>query len=58
MTIGESSERQRVATQAAQTIAARNPAAARQWVETAPFSPEIKAQLQSSIERPSATASH
>jgi hypothetical protein len=58
MTIGDATERQRVATQAAQTMAARNPDAARQWIEAAPFSPEMKAQLQSSIQRTPTTASH
>jgi RNA polymerase sigma factor (sigma-70 family) len=58
MAIGDATERQRFAAQAAQRMAARNPVAARQWIEGAPFAPEMKAQLQSSIERPSATASH
>jgi hypothetical protein len=57
MTIGDAAERQRIAIQAAQTMAGRNPDAARQWIEAAPFSPEMKAQIQSSIERtPTATS--
>jgi hypothetical protein len=58
MTIGDATERQRIATQAVQTMAVRNPVAARQWIEAAPFSPEMKAQLQSSIERTATAASH
>jgi RNA polymerase sigma factor (sigma-70 family) len=55
MAIGDSTQRERIAAQAAQTMAARNPAAARQWIETAPFTPEMKAQLR---ERIPAKASH
>jgi hypothetical protein len=58
MTIGDATERQRIATQAVQTMAVRNPAAARQWIEAAPFAPEMKAQLQSSIERTPTAVSH
>ena len=56
MAIGDATQRQRIALQAAQTMAARNPAAARQWIEAAPFTPGLKAHLQSSIERTSASA--
>lgn len=58
MSISDADQRQRVAAQAARTMAARDPAAARQWIETAPFPPDLKAQLQSSIERDQAATAH
>ena len=37
------------ASHAAQMMAARDPATARQWIESGPFTPEAKAALQSAI---------
>lgn len=51
MTISDPMQRTHVAAQAARLMAIRDPAAARQWVEAAPFTAEMKAQLQSSFER-------
>ena len=53
LSIGDMGERTRAATHAAKTMAARDPATARQWIETGPFTPEVKAQLQSALERTS-----
>jgi len=49
--IQDPSERERAAAQAIQRMAVRNLAQARRLLETAPFSPELKAQIQSSLER-------
>jgi hypothetical protein len=49
LSIGDDVERSRAATHAAKMMAARDSTTARQWIETGPFTPEIKAQLQSVI---------
>jgi hypothetical protein len=53
LSIEDAGERTRAATQAAKTMAARDPAAVRQWIETGPFAPEVKAEIQSAVERAS-----
>ena len=59
LSISDPVERTRAATQAAKMMATRDPATARQWIETGPFTPEIKAQLQSALDGPSRpSASH
>ena len=55
--IAEDTARAQAVAQTARSIAVRDPAQARQWIETAPISPEQKAQLQSSIGRSPATVS-
>jgi hypothetical protein len=51
LSIGDTGERARALTYAAKTMAARDPATARQWIETGPFTPEAKTELQSALER-------
>jgi RNA polymerase sigma factor (sigma-70 family) len=51
LSIGDTGERTRALTQAAKMMAARDPATARQWIETGPFTPEIRAELQSALDR-------
>jgi hypothetical protein len=51
LSIGDTGERARALTQAAKMMAARDPATARQWIETGPFTPEIRAELQSALDR-------
>ena len=51
LSIGDTGERARALTYAAKTMAARDPATARQWIETGPFTPEIRAELQSALDR-------
>ena len=53
LSIGDTGERTRALTQAAKMMAARDPATARQWIETGPVTPEIRAELQSALERTS-----
>jgi len=53
LSIDDATERARAATHAAKTMAARDPALARQWIDTAPFTPEAKADLQAALEQPS-----
>jgi hypothetical protein len=49
LTISDDAGRTRAATQVARMMAARDPATARSWIETGPFPPEVKAQLQALI---------
>ena len=51
LSIQDELQRSRAAAHAAQMMAARDPATARQWVEAGPFSPEVKVQLQADLER-------
>ncbi len=50
LSIGDASRRTHAATHAAKMMAARDSAAARAWVENAPFTPEAKAAIQSALE--------
>ncbi|MCI0538927.1 MAG: sigma-70 family RNA polymerase sigma factor [Verrucomicrobiales bacterium] len=52
LSIGDSSGRNLAASHAAKIMAVRDPATARQWIEAGPFTPEIKATLQSALESP------
>ena len=51
VSISDSAGRLRAATETIKIIAARDPVTARQWIETGPFSPEAKAELQSAVEK-------
>jgi hypothetical protein len=51
LTINDDAERSRAAACAADAMAARDPALARQWIESGPFTPETKAELQSTLGR-------
>ena len=53
LSIGDLAGRTRAATQAVNTMISRDAATARQWIETGPFPPEIKAQLQASLAKSS-----
>jgi RNA polymerase sigma factor (sigma-70 family) len=57
LSIGDLAGRTRAATQAVNTMISRDAATARQWIETGPFPPEIKAQLQASLAKSSGTPS-
>ena len=50
-TIGDDAERGRMVGQASRLLAARDPVQARQWIETAPVSAELKALFLSNLER-------
>jgi hypothetical protein len=52
LTIGDSSQRTKAATQAAQMMAARDPLAARQLIDSGPFSPQTKLELQAALKKP------
>jgi RNA polymerase sigma factor (sigma-70 family) len=56
LSIGDDLERSRAAAHAAQVMAAKDLAMARQWVQTGPFTPDVKAQLASDLERRSRSA--
>jgi RNA polymerase sigma factor (sigma-70 family) len=56
LSIGDDLERSRAAAHAAQMMAARDLAMARQWVQTGPFAPEVRTQLQADLERRSRSA--
>jgi RNA polymerase sigma factor (sigma-70 family) len=49
LSIGDERARNAAAGWAASAMAARDPATARQWIESGPFAPEMKAQLQASL---------
>ena len=49
VSIGDADTRASAAAHAAQMMAARDPATARQLIETGPFTPEDKATLQSTL---------
>jgi RNA polymerase sigma factor (sigma-70 family) len=49
LSIGESAGRTRAATQAAKMMMTRDATTARQWIETGPFPPQIKEELQTSL---------
>jgi len=49
LSISDEQERSRAAAHAATMMAARDPATARQWIETGPFSTELKVKLQSGL---------
>jgi RNA polymerase sigma factor (sigma-70 family) len=51
MTISDADERHRIAARTAGQLSLRDPAAARQWIEAAPLTPELREQLQSSLQR-------
>jgi hypothetical protein len=51
LSIGDTGERTRAAMHATRMMAARDPVTARQWIETGPFTPEIRAELQSALDR-------
>ncbi|PYI86170.1 MAG: hypothetical protein DME26_09570, partial [Verrucomicrobia bacterium] len=50
LSIEETEARKRAATQVAKAMAARDSATARRWIETGPFTAELKAQLQAALE--------
>jgi hypothetical protein len=52
LTIGDSAERTKAATQAAKMMAARDPLAAQQLIDSGPFSPQTKLQLQAALKQP------
>jgi hypothetical protein len=52
LTIGDSGERIKAATQAAQMMAARDPFAARQLIDSGPFPPQTKLELQAALKQP------
>ena len=52
VSIGDSGGRNRAAAQAVKMMAALDPATARQWIETGPFTAEARAELQSALPRP------
>jgi len=54
VSIQDQATRERAATFAAQMMATRDPATARQWIESAPFSPDEKSQLQAVLSKPGA----
>lgn len=51
VSIQDETQRSRAMSHAAQTMAARDPATARQWIQSAPFTPEVRAQLHADVER-------
>jgi hypothetical protein len=51
LTIKNETEFHQAVFQTAQAIGARHPAMAREWIEAAPLTPAMKAQLQSSLDR-------
>jgi hypothetical protein len=53
LSIDDTGERMRALTYAVRRMAARDSATARQWIETGPFTPEIRMELQSALERTS-----
>jgi hypothetical protein len=48
--IADPGERTRAVTRAAATLARRNPTGARQWINTGPFTPEERAQIQAGVD--------
>jgi len=58
LSIGDDLERSRAAAHAAQMMAAKDLPTARQWVQTGPFTPEVRTQLQADLERRSRPASN
>jgi hypothetical protein len=50
LSISDTTQRMQAATQAANTIARRNAATARQWIEAGPFTPEMKSQLLANLQ--------
>jgi hypothetical protein len=55
LSIDDTVERNRAASHVAKVMAARDAATARQWIETGPFTAETKAELQTALERASAS---
>jgi hypothetical protein len=51
LSISDTTQRMQAATQAANTIARRNAATARQWIEAAPFTPDMKATLLANLQK-------
>jgi RNA polymerase sigma factor (sigma-70 family) len=52
LNISDTAGRNRAATQAVKMMAARDPATAQQWIETGPFTPQDRIQLQATVARP------
>jgi hypothetical protein len=55
LSINDINSRTRTAADVAQMIAARHPATARQWIQAGPFTPDVKAQIESRLQQRSAT---
>jgi hypothetical protein len=55
LSIADPNTRTDSATQAVRIVAARDPATARQWIETGPFTPETRAALQATLAKPGAS---
>jgi hypothetical protein len=52
LSIGDPAERTKAATQAARMLAARDPLAARQLIDSGPFPPQTKLELQAALHQP------